>query len=144
MKFKRLQTIEANLSPKRILVIYGPRRVGKTTMLEKYLKTQTDKKTFYSTGDDIELREIFRSQNLTKILDFARPYEIIALDEAQFIPSIGIGAKMMVDDVPGKKHHFDRFVVAVNLKQDRRAAHRPAFFNAAFAVGAKRDWGRFV
>jgi len=102
MKFKRLQTIEANLSPKRILVIYGPRRVGKTTMLEKYLKTQTDKKTFYSTGDDIELREIFRSQNLTKILDFARPYEIIALDEAQFIPSIGIGAKMMVDAFPEK------------------------------------------
>lgn len=102
MKFKRLQTIEGNISPKRVLVIYGPRRVGKTTLLEAYLKTQKDKKIYYSTGDDIELREIFRSENKTKILDFARPYEIIALDEAQFIPSIGRGAKMMIDAFPEK------------------------------------------
>ncbi|MCU0653091.1 MAG: ATP-binding protein [Candidatus Pacebacteria bacterium] len=102
MKFKRLQTIEANLSPKRILVIYGPRRVGKTTMLERYLKAQKGQKIYYSTGDDIGLREIFKSQSLVKILDFARSYDVIALDEAQFIPSIGIGAKMMIDAFPGK------------------------------------------
>ena len=102
MKFKRLQTIEKSLAAKRILVIYGPRRVGKTTLLEQYLKTQTDKKIYYSTGDDIELREIFRSESRSRILDFARSYEIIALDEAQFIPSIGIGAKMMIDAFPEK------------------------------------------
>ncbi len=102
MNFKRLQTIEKNISPRRILVIYGPRRVGKTTLLERFLVTQTGKKIYYSTGDDIELREIFRSQSKNKILDFARPYDIIALDEAQFIPSIGIGAKMMIDAFPQK------------------------------------------
>ena len=84
------------------MVIYGPRRVGKTTSLEAYLKTQSDKRIYYSTGDDIELREVFKSEKRAKILDFARPYEIIALDEAQYIPSIGIGAKMMIDAFPQK------------------------------------------
>ncbi len=102
MKFKRLQQIEKNIFPKRVLVIYGPRRVGKTTLLNEYLKTQTDKRVYYSTGDDIALREIFKSQNRSRILDFARPYDIIALDEAQMIPSIGIGAKMMIDAFPEK------------------------------------------
>ena len=102
MKFKRLQTIEKNIFPRRVLVIYGPRRVGKTTLLNEYLKTQTDKKVYYSTGDDIVLREIFKSQNRSKILDFAQTYDIIALDEAQYIPSIGIGGKMMIDAFPEK------------------------------------------
>jgi len=102
MRFKRLQAIETNLTPGRVLVIYGPRRIGKTTLLKRYLATMTNKKVYYSTGDDIELREVFRSQSLAKILDFARPYEIIALDEAQFIPFVGQGAKMMIDAFPGK------------------------------------------
>src|SRR3989344_7630843 len=103
MKFRRKQDVLSSLEPRRILVIYGPRRVGKTTLLEAYLKTQLDKRVYYSTGDDIELREIFKSESRAKILDFARPYEIIALDEAQYIPSIGIGAKMMIDAFPDKK-----------------------------------------
>lgn len=102
MLFKRKQEILSFIEPKRVLVVYGPRRVGKTTLLEAYLKTQSDKRVYYSTGDDIELREIFKSESRTKILDFARPYNIIALDEAQYIPSIGIGAKMMIDAFPEK------------------------------------------
>jgi len=102
MKYKRKQNIVDVLEPKRVLVIYGPRRVGKTTMLTEYLKTQTNKKVFSSTGDDIKLRQIFQSEDLNQILDFARPYDLIALDEAQFIPSIGLGTKMIIDAFPEK------------------------------------------
>lgn len=102
MRFKRKQDIKSELEPKRVLVIYGPRRVGKTTLLDEYIKTQSDKKIFYSTGDDIQLRKIFQSEERNKILDFARSYDLIAIDEAQFIPSIGLGAKMMIDAFPNK------------------------------------------
>src|SRR3989344_5433417 len=102
MKFKRKQTIEAELSPKRVLVIYGPRRVGKTTMLESYLDKQNERKIFYSSGDDANLRRIIESEERNRILEFVRPYDIIAIDEAQFIPSIGLGAKMMIDALPEK------------------------------------------
>ena len=102
MKFKRKQDIQHELEPKRVLVIYGPRRVGKTTLLNEYIKTQSEKKIYYSTGDDIRLRKIFQSEERDRILKFARPHDIIAIDEAQFIPSIGLGAKMMIDTFPEK------------------------------------------
>jgi len=103
MKFKRKQHILRALEPKRVLVVYGPRRVGKTTLLNEYIKTQSEKKVYFSTGDDIQLRKIFQSEEREKILEFAHPYEIIAIDEAQFIPSIGLGAKMMIDAFPEKE-----------------------------------------
>ena len=102
MKFKRKQDIKHKIEPKRVLVVYGPRRVGKTTLLNGYIKTQSEKKIYSSTGDDIQLRKIFQSEERDKILELARPYDIIAIDEAQFIPSIGLGAKMMIDAFPEK------------------------------------------
>src|SRR3989344_4010350 len=102
MIFQRKQDIKSQLEPKRVLLIYGPRRVGKTTMLEAYLKGVSGKKVYYGTGDDARLHEIFKPQYRKEILDFARPYDIIALDEAQYIPNIGIGAKMMIDAFPEK------------------------------------------
>lgn len=106
MKFQRKQTIESSISQKRALIIYGPRRVGKTTLLRSYLsgleKIAPCKNIFSSTGDDFTLRELFKSERLKDILDFARPYDVIAIDEAQFIPSIGLGAKMIVDAFPEK------------------------------------------
>ena len=102
MKFKRKQDINSQLEQKRVLVIYGPRRVGKTTLLDEYIKTQSNKEIFYSTGDDVQLRKIFQSEERSRILEFARPHELIAIDEAQFIPSIRLGAKMMIDAFPEK------------------------------------------
>ncbi len=106
MKFKRKQTIIASLAPKRALVIYGPRRVGKTTMLEAYLKNYQEqlsgRTTFYATGDDFKLRELFASQDRKAILDFARPFDVVAIDEAQNISGVGLGAKMIVDAFPQK------------------------------------------
>lgn len=102
MKFKRKQDIAGSIEPKRVLVVYGPRRVGKTTLLNEYIKTQSDKRVYFSTGDDIDLRKIIQSERRKEILDFARPLDVIAIDEAQFIPSIGLGAKMMIDAFPEK------------------------------------------
>lgn len=102
MKFKRKQDISTNIEPKRVLVIYGPRRVGKTTMLNEYIKTQSNKRVYSSTGDDIELRKVIQSEKRKEILDFVRPFDVVAIDEAQYIPSIGLGAKMMIDAYPQK------------------------------------------
>lgn len=104
MEFKRIQNIEDNITPKRALVVYGPRRVGKTTMLQFYLNRfgKNYSNVFSSTGDDFTLRELFQSEKRKDILDFAREYDLIAIDEAQFIPGIGMGIKMIVDHFPQK------------------------------------------
>jgi uncharacterized protein len=101
--FNRKESIEKNSSPKRVLVIYGPRRVGKTTILRKYIDCQVDKKTFFGVGDDIKMRELFGSESRDAILDFARPYDLIAIDEAQDIKKIGLGIKMIIDEYPEKE-----------------------------------------
>lgn len=103
MKFARKQKIEDVIAPKRALVIYGPRRIGKTTLLKAYLSANTGKTTLYAVGDDFRIRELFKKEILSELLDFAQPYEIIAIDEAQQVPSIGIGAKMIMDAFPEKQ-----------------------------------------
>ncbi|MBI3631405.1 MAG: ATP-binding protein [Candidatus Staskawiczbacteria bacterium] len=102
MIYERKQDIQSNLYSGRVLVIYGPRRVGKTTLLQSYLNAHSSKKIFFTTGDDITIRQLFLSENRTDLLDFADPFEIIAIDEAQNIKSIGLGIKMIIDAFPHK------------------------------------------
>ena len=103
MEFLRKQQIETVIAPKRALVIYGPRRVGKTTLLKSYLSSRKDKKILYVVGDDFRIRELFKKELRDELLDFARPYDIVAIDEAQQVPSIGLGAKMIIDAFPEKQ-----------------------------------------
>lgn len=103
MEFERKQLIESSLAKNRALVIYGPRRIGKTTLLNKYLKKQSaDKRVLSVIGDDIRIRELFASEIRDAILDFAKPYDVIAIDEAQRVPRIGLGVKMIIDAFPEK------------------------------------------
>lgn len=102
MKFERKQSIEHSLYPRRVLVIYGPRRVGKTTMLNTYLKSQGDRRILSVTGDDIRVQEVFATQSLVELKNFASSYDVIAIDEAQQVPHIGIGTKMIIDTYPEK------------------------------------------
>jgi hypothetical protein len=106
MSFKRMQTIESFITVGRALIIYGPRRIGKTTLLKEYLKkqdTNSAKKIAYFTGDDMRIRELFSSQVRDDILDFSSPYDIIAIDEAQQIQDIGLGTKIIIDTYPKKE-----------------------------------------
>ncbi len=88
------------LQPKRVLLIYGPRRCGKTTLLQQSL-SQINLKTKLITGDDINAQQILGSQDLLKTKAFVEGYELLAIDEAQSIPNVGMGLKLLVDQVPG-------------------------------------------
>ncbi|MFH1461777.1 MAG: ATP-binding protein, partial [bacterium] len=83
----------------RALIIFGPRRVGKTTLLQNFLK-QTNLKFKLDSGDNIKIQTLFSSQDFDKILSYAQGYDLIAIDEAQEIPGIGKALKILVDQVP--------------------------------------------
>ncbi|MFH1299305.1 MAG: ATP-binding protein [Patescibacteria group bacterium] len=85
-----------HLKPGKALVIYGPRQVGKTTLLQSFLD-KTPLKYRLDVGDNIKIQNLFESRELDAILSYAAKYELIAIDEAQKIPHIGIGLKMLVD-----------------------------------------------
>ena len=83
----------------KVLVIYGARRVGKTSVIEKFLKS-SNRKIFVGTGDDIDLRNILSSENKVRITTSFSGYEVVFIDEAQRIPNIGWGLKLLVDSNP--------------------------------------------
>jgi hypothetical protein len=83
----------------KVTVVYGPRRVGKTTIIQEFIK-KTKLKCRFDSGDNIETRNVFSSQSLEKISKYVEGYELIAIDEAQRIPNVGLGLKILVDNFP--------------------------------------------
>ena len=101
MKYTRIyQHLEKFLRPNKALIILGPRQVGKTTLMEDWL-SGTGMKSKKMTGDDITIHQALGSQDLNTIRSVCEGYELIAIDEAQKIPNIGAGIKLMVDQIPG-------------------------------------------
>ncbi|NCA86226.1 MAG: ATP-binding protein [Clostridia bacterium] len=95
----------------KVLIIYGPRRVGKTALINKLLEQQSGK-TFKGTGDDMELRDVFTSGKLQRISNMFGGYDIVFIDEAQRIPEVGLGLKMLVD------HHNIKIVISGSSSLD--------------------------
>ncbi|MEW6740548.1 MAG: ATP-binding protein [Nitrospirota bacterium] len=93
---KRHYKIGKLLKQGKVLVIYGPRRVGKTTLLENFLDG-TKLKFKYDNGDNIRVQNILGSGDFEKILEYVAGYELLAIDEAQMIPGIGTGLKIIAD-----------------------------------------------
>ncbi len=100
MLYRHYQSLETYLEPNKALILLGPRRVGKTTILTQFLKT-TPLKYRLDNGDNLATREILGSQRFDEILRYVQGYELLAIDEAQRIPNIGMGIKILVDQVPG-------------------------------------------
>ncbi len=96
---KRKYDIADFIKPQKVLVIFGPRRVGKTTLLNDFL-SRTTLKFKLDSGDNIQIQQILSSQDFKQILDYAAGYDLIAIDEAQQIPNVGMGLKILVDQMP--------------------------------------------
>lgn len=97
---ERAIRLEKLIKPNKVLILYGARRVGKTTLLKDFL-AKTKLKYRYEIGDNIRIQQLFASRDLKELMDFSEGYQLIAIDEAQQIPDAGIGLKMLVDNIKG-------------------------------------------
>jgi predicted AAA+ superfamily ATPase len=91
--------LDSSLVPGKALIMYGPRRAGKTTLLKSYLAS-CGLRYRLETGDDIRIRHLLGSGDLKQIVAFAEGFDLVAIDEAQQIPGIGLGLKILVDHLP--------------------------------------------
>ena len=89
-------SIEENLQKGKVLIIYGPRQIGKTSLIDNF-KKKTKLKTLNTTGENIRIRTIFEQGDLEEILAFVEGYELLIIDEAQTINNIGFAFKLLTD-----------------------------------------------
>ncbi len=94
------EPLEGYLEPNKVLVIYGPRRVGKTTLLDHYLSS-TKMRYRHAIGDNVPTQQVLSSLDITIIKEYLEGFELFAIDEAQFVPNIGRALKIIVDQIPG-------------------------------------------
>ena len=97
---KQLENLKKLVAPNKAVVIYGPRRCGKTTLLNKFLET-TDQKYLFVSGEDIDVSEYLSSQSIIKLKNFVGGNKLLVIDEAQKIKNIGANLKLIVDHIPG-------------------------------------------
>ncbi|MCL0056703.1 ATP-binding protein [Dehalococcoidia bacterium] len=97
---KHLENLEKLLKPNKVIIIYGPRRCGKTTLLKKFLE-KTLKKYLLVQGEDIFVQDFLSSQSIIKLKNFIGTANLLVIDEAQRIPNIGLNLKLIVDNIDG-------------------------------------------
>ncbi len=96
------RTLESKIKERfhsgRAIILYGARRVGKTTLI----KTISEKleKVAYFNADLATDRDLWAAKSLDYLRAVLKDYKFIVIDEAQNIPDIGQVLKILVDNFP--------------------------------------------
>lgn len=89
-------------SSDKIIILYGSRQVGKTTLIRQILK-KAPYKTLSINADRREYAEVLSSRDFGKLQRLVKGYELLFIDEAQRIEDIGINLKILHDELPNLK-----------------------------------------
>lgn len=101
---KQIETLRHLIQPGKVVVLYGARRVGKTTLVKRYLELDAaSENVLFVNGDDILVRQNLESQSVNKLRDFIGGHSLLVVDEAQYIKQIGLNLKLIVDHIPDIK-----------------------------------------
>ena len=101
MIFKRKiqKNIENYLFKGKILVVYGARQVGKTTLVKSILKKYSSEEGYFNC-ENIRTKQQLESLSPESTKTFLGNSKIIVLDEAQKIENIGLVLKQLIDTFP--------------------------------------------
>jgi len=93
--------IQKWLPGREILIIYGARQVGKTTLLTELVRTRDD--AVLLNCEIPAVSSILESSDLNAIRALFGNHRLICLDEAQKVTGIGRILKLIYDELPGYK-----------------------------------------
>ena len=95
----RAISIENNIEKNKAVIIYGPRQVGKTTLVNDFL-SRTHLKYKLFSGDQLDFANNFGQCDLELIKKLLGDIQLLVIDEAQKIENIGRAIKLVVDHIP--------------------------------------------
>ena len=95
--------IEENLFDHKIIVIYGARQVGKTTLLKKIQEKYQQKESLFLDCDEPDIRSFLSGVSSSELKSKFGTAEIIFIDEAQRVKNIGLSLKLAIDNMPDKQ-----------------------------------------
>lgn len=81
----------------KAIIVYGPRQVGKTTLLKSLLENH---KFLFLNGDDKTIVNALSEASTFDIKRIIGNFEYVFIDEAQKIPNIGNTLKIITDQMP--------------------------------------------
>lgn len=87
------------LKSKKIILLYGARQTGKTTLIKKILADFQDKQ-IHINADELKYIDILSSQDSNKLRLLVEGYDLLFIDEAQRVPDIDINLKILHDQIP--------------------------------------------
>lgn len=91
--------IKALSEQNKVILLFGPRQAGKTTLVKKIMEEIKDAPS-YLTGDDLFVQELFGKNDLEGLKRAVGTSRLLIIDEAQLIPDIGLSLKLLVDNLP--------------------------------------------
>jgi uncharacterized protein len=103
VKIKRvlLPLLSSAIMTGKVTILYGPRQVGKTTLVSDFLSlAETTRQQRFVNADELIYREALSSQDRQRLGELLGENKLLAIDEAQRVPNIGINLKILVDSFP--------------------------------------------
>ena len=92
--------VEDALFKGKIVVIYGPRQVGKTTLAKLILQNRQEIKSAYFNCDEPDICQALTDKTSTELKLFLGDSKLVVLDEAQRVKNIGLTLKLLADNYP--------------------------------------------
>ena len=91
------------IQEQKVLILLGPRRVGKTELIKQYLSELNPDDYQLYNGEDQKTWELFAERSVSNYERLLGKTRLLIIDEAQKIPDIGLKLKLMVDSIDGLK-----------------------------------------
>ena len=91
--------IEMRMKPQKVMLVFGPRRVGKTFLLKQIVQSFSGR-SLVLNGEDADSAALLEPVSIANYRHVLQSVELLAIDEAQHIPDIGRKLKLIVDEIP--------------------------------------------
>ncbi len=91
-------SIVKNLFKNKVILLFGARQTGKTTLLKNI--AQREKDVLWLNGDEYDIQERFKNATSTSLKSLIGNNKLVIIDEAQRINNIGLGLKLIHDNYP--------------------------------------------